>query len=162
MPLDFVGVFPLFLSFSGGGVEYSLSNAQMDLIQEYFSNRPFNLHHDAMLLPRPESFRMLFSCANQGFCYLNLAGITEFKYKRTNEKDSGHSSQMTPSCKWPIFQPVSPSFYMGVPRGWGGGGGDRCASSSIDHRTLEMLVSESLLEGERPNVFYFSLKIFQN
>ena len=30
MPLDFVGVFPLFLFFSGG--EYSLSNAQMDLV----------------------------------------------------------------------------------------------------------------------------------
>ena len=44
--------------------------------------------------------------------------------------------------------------------GVGGRGGDRCASSSIDHRTFEMLVSESLLEGERPNVFYFSLKIF--
>ena len=38
--------------------------------------------------------------------------------------------------------------------------GDRCASSSIDHRTLEKLVSKSLLKGERPNVFYFSLKIF--
>ena len=35
MPLDFVGVFPLFLFFSGrgrGGEEYSLSNAQMDLV----------------------------------------------------------------------------------------------------------------------------------
>ena len=32
MPLDFVGVLPLFLFFSGGGggLEYSLSNAQMD------------------------------------------------------------------------------------------------------------------------------------
>ena len=72
---------------------------------------------------------------------------------------------MTPSCIWPIFQPVSPSFYMGVPRGQGGGGGgDRCAPSSIDHRTLEMLVSDfqisGLLESERPNVFYYSLKIF--
>ena len=36
MPLDFVGVFSLFLFFSGGegggGLEYSLSNAQMDLV----------------------------------------------------------------------------------------------------------------------------------
>ena len=37
MPLDFVGVFPLFLFFSGGGgggggLEYSLSSAQMDLV----------------------------------------------------------------------------------------------------------------------------------
>ena len=28
--------------------------------------------------------------------------ITEFKYERKNEKDSGRSSNMTPSCKWPI------------------------------------------------------------
>ena len=95
-------------------------------------------------------------------CFLVQIRAFVIKYKRTNEKDSGHSSQMTPSCIWPIFQPVSPSFYMEVPRrrAGGGGGGDRCASSSIDHRTLEMLVSESLLESERPNVFYFSLKIF--
>ena len=36
MPLDFVGVFPLFLFFSGGGggggLGYSLSSAQMDLV----------------------------------------------------------------------------------------------------------------------------------
>ena len=63
---------------------------------------------------------------------------------------------MTPSCKLPIFQPVFPSFYMESLRAEGG----RCASSSVDHRNLEMLVSEPLLEGERPNVFYFSLKIF--
>ena len=31
----------------------------------------------------------------------NFAGITEFKYERKNEKDSGHSSKITPSCKWP-------------------------------------------------------------
>ena len=30
------------------------------------------------------------------------AGITKFKYERKNEKDSGRSSKMTPSCKWPI------------------------------------------------------------
>ena len=38
-----------------------------------------------------------------GLFYLNLAGITEFKYERNNEKDSGHSSKMTPSCKWLIY-----------------------------------------------------------
>ena len=162
MPLEFVGVLPLFLFFSGGGARIQ-PKQRPDQTSFRSIFQIGHLHDDIMLLPRPESFRMLFSCANQGFSYLNLAGITEFKYKRTNEKDSGHSSQMTPSCIWPIFQPVSPSFYMGVPRGrGGGGGGDRCASSSIDHRTLEMLVSESLLESERPNVFYFSLKIFQN
>ena len=44
---------------------------------------------------------MFLSCANYGFCHLNLAGITKFKYERKNEKDSGRSSKMTPSCKWP-------------------------------------------------------------
>ena len=33
---------------------------------------------------------------------LNPNGITKFKYERKNEKDSGGSSKMTPSCKWPI------------------------------------------------------------
>ena len=61
-----------------------------------------HLHDDVILLPRPESFRILFCCANNGFCYLNLAGINEFKYERKNEKDSGHGSKMTPSCKWTI------------------------------------------------------------
>ena len=45
-----------------------------------------------------------------GFCFLvqitafviNLAGITKFNYEKKNEKDSGHSSKMTPSCKWLI------------------------------------------------------------
>ena len=32
----------------------------------------------------------------QGLCYLNLTGITKFKYERKNEKDSGRSSKMTP------------------------------------------------------------------
>ena len=47
-----------------------------------------------------------------GFCFLvqitafviNLAGITKFNYEKKNEKDSGHSSKMTPSCKWPIIE----------------------------------------------------------
>ena len=54
------------------------------------------------LLFRPESFRVFLSCANYGFCHSNLAGITKFKYEKKNEKDSGRSSNMTPSCKWPI------------------------------------------------------------
>ena len=40
--------------------------------------------------------------ANKGFCYLNLTGITKFKYEKKNEKSSGHISKMTPSYKWPI------------------------------------------------------------
>ena len=55
-----------------------------------------------ILLLQPESFRVLLSCANQGFCYLILGGITKFKYERKNVKDSGRISKMTPSCKWPI------------------------------------------------------------
>ena len=52
------------------------------------------------------TIRVLLSCANKGFCYLNLAGITKFKYERRNGKDSGRSSKMTPSCKWPIASEV--------------------------------------------------------
>jgi len=59
----------------------------------------------------------LLSCANKGFRYLKLTGITKFKYefKRINEMDSGgggggggssssssSSGKMTPSCKWRI------------------------------------------------------------
>ena len=60
------------------------------------------LHDDVILLLRPESFRVLVSCANKGFCYLTLAGINNFKCERKNEKNSGRSSEMTSSCKWPI------------------------------------------------------------
>ena len=60
------------------------------------SNQIGYLHDDIILL-RPESFRVrvLLSCANWGFCYSNLTGITKFKYERQNEKDSGRSSKMT-------------------------------------------------------------------
>ena len=42
------------------------------------------------------SSRVLFCCANQGFCYLNLTWATKFKYEKKNEKNSGRSSKMTP------------------------------------------------------------------
>ena len=58
-----------------------------------------HLRDDVILLLRSESFRVLLSCANEGFCYLNLAGITKFEYERKNKKDSGRSSKITPSCK---------------------------------------------------------------
>ena len=61
-----------------------------------------HLHYDIILLLRPESFKVLLSCANEGFCYSNLTGITKFKYEGRNEKDSGRRSKITPSCKWPI------------------------------------------------------------
>jgi len=60
------------------------------------------LHNHVILLLPPESFRVFHSCANQGFCYLNLAGISKYKCERRKEKDSGLGSKMMPSCKWPI------------------------------------------------------------
>ena len=38
-------------------------------------------------------------CANQGFCYLNLAGKIKLKYERKNEKVSGRSNKMVPQGK---------------------------------------------------------------
>ena len=61
-----------------------------------------HFHDDDTLLLRPEKTRGLLSCANQGSCYSNLAEVTKFEYERKNEKESGRSSKMTPSCKWPI------------------------------------------------------------
>ena len=61
-----------------------------------------HLHDDVVLLLRPESFRVLLSCANWGFYYLTLAGISKFTYERKKGKYSGRSGKMTPSCKWPI------------------------------------------------------------
>ena len=52
-----------------------------------------------LLLLLPECFRVLLSGANKGFCYLNVAGITKFKYERKNEMNSSLSSKKT-SCKW--------------------------------------------------------------
>ena len=63
--------------------------------------------NDVILVLRPKSFRVWLSCANQRFDYLNLIGITEFKYERKNEKGSGRSSRMTPSCKWSIESSLS-------------------------------------------------------
>ena len=51
-----------------------------------------HLHNDVILLLGPESFKVL-----------NLAGITKYKYERKNEKNSGRSSKMTSSCRWPII-----------------------------------------------------------
>ena len=67
MPFDFVGVFPLFLFFSGGGggggLEYSLrATPRWTSFRSIFQIG--RLQDDIMLLPRPEFFRMLFSCAN--------------------------------------------------------------------------------------------------
>ena len=63
-----------------------------------------HLHDGVISLLWPGSFRVLLSCSNYGFCYLNLTGATKVKYEKKNEKNSGRSSKMTPSCKWPIGQ----------------------------------------------------------
>ena len=63
-----------------------------------------HLHNDVILLLRPESFRVV---QIKAVVFLNLSGITKFKYERKNEKDSCRSSKMTPSCKWPIAQVLS-------------------------------------------------------
>ena len=38
-----------------------------------------HLHDYVILLLRPESFRVLLSCTNKGFCCLNFTGSTKFK-----------------------------------------------------------------------------------
>ena len=43
-----------------------------------------------------------FLVQSRAFVVLNLAGIAKFKFERKNEIDSG-SSEVTASCKWPIF-----------------------------------------------------------
>ena len=64
----------------------------------HFENRAIgHLHDDIILLLRPGSFKVSLPCANLGFCYSNLTGITKFKDERKNEKDSGRSSKITPS-----------------------------------------------------------------
>ena len=42
--------------------------------------------NDVILVLRQKSFRVWLSCANQRFDYLNLIGITEFKYERKKRK----------------------------------------------------------------------------
>ena len=61
-----------------------------------------HLHDSVILLLLSKSFRILLSCANLGFCYFKLTGITQFKYKRKNKMNSGLSSKKASSRKWPI------------------------------------------------------------
>ena len=53
-----------------------------------------DLHDDVILLLRPESFRGFLSCAIKAFIIQTSLGLPDL--------DSGRSSKMTPSCKWPI------------------------------------------------------------
>ena len=45
---------------------------------------------------------LAFLCKS-GFCYLNLTKAAKFKYEKKDQKNSGRSRKMTPSCKWPVF-----------------------------------------------------------
>ena len=93
-----------------------LSLLRLDRKQKNSTN-PFrigHLHDGLILLLRPESFGSFLSCENYRLCYLNLPGITKFKCERKNEKNSGHSSKMTPSCKWPIRIFLYLSYSFGI------------------------------------------------
>ena len=54
----------------------------------------YSMHDDLILLLRPESSRVLLSCANDNFCHLNLPGISKLRYERKNEKRCGRSSRI--------------------------------------------------------------------
>ena len=54
----------------------------------------YSMHDDLILLLRPESSRVLLSCANGKFCHLNLPGISKLRYERKNEKRCGRSSRI--------------------------------------------------------------------
>ena len=54
----------------------------------------YSMHDDLILLLRPESSRVLLSCANGNFGHLNLPGISKLRYERKNEKRCGRSSRI--------------------------------------------------------------------
>ena len=59
-----------------------------------------HLHDDAPLLLGWYSIRvLLFVEIRTVVIILYLSGITKFEYERKSEKDSGRSSEMTPSYK---------------------------------------------------------------
>ena len=64
---------------------------KFDFRLNFFNLGWFSIGHLHHLLLRPESLRAFISCANYGFCQLNLAGITKFKYEKKNDKDSDDS-----------------------------------------------------------------------
>ena len=104
-------------------------------------NGPFARWHHLLLWPA--SFRVFLSCANYGFCHLNLARITKFKYEKENEKDSGHRSKMTRSYKWSIYM-SSPTMWWTVTGGAAGGGYSQVipmeeVSSKINSMTVLLL-----------------------
>ena len=62
-----------------------------------------HLHNDIIYYYDQNPSGFFFLVQNTAFV-INLAGITKFKYEKKNEKYSGRSSKMTPSCKWPIIE----------------------------------------------------------
>ena len=62
----------------------------------------------------PESYRVLFFCANECFCYLNLTRPAKFKHESRQERKAPEvktkwivvffSSKKTSSSKWPILE----------------------------------------------------------
>ena len=64
--------------------QFFASNIEGNISHQKLRNGPFARWHHLIL--RPESFRVFLSCANYGFCHLNLAGITKFKYEQRKTK----------------------------------------------------------------------------
>ena len=65
-----------------------------------------HLQDDIIFLLLPESFRVMFSCASLGFCYLNLANQIQI-WRKKNETNSGLSSKKTLSSKLPLQRTLS-------------------------------------------------------
>ena len=57
-------------------------------VSNVFSSHAFSLPN------RPESSRVLLSCANENFGHLNLPGISKLRCERKNEKRCGRSSRI--------------------------------------------------------------------
>ena len=72
------------------------------LILTLFSWGIDHFHDGVISLLRPEFIAILYYYENFGYCCFMLSGITGFEYERENAVNSGLSSKMTPSCKWPI------------------------------------------------------------
>ena len=71
------------------------------------SDSPFQYYYDQLRILQV----LLSSCADEDFCYLNLARIAKFKYERKDEKNSDRSSKMTPSCKWTWLTIIKTDFF---------------------------------------------------
>ena len=66
-----------------------------EFLGKVYSNKPFARWHHFTTTTRILQGFANISCANLGFCYLNLTGITKFEYERKDETNSGLSSKKT-------------------------------------------------------------------